>query len=234
MASYTSAYSQFISRLREINSTRIIARRIERAGPTKSNLETTRGLCRGGIVLLCSHIEGYIEDLVSLALDRLATNNVPKNVVPPAFRFHLSRDLIEDIHIGNQPDTVARKIEELWDRDGHIWDINTPHFSHPLPVDQFIGRFSTPTHRNISRLFRRFGYVGFDGDLSARLTSNAPSCKNMIDQVVYQRNRIAHGDVLESGTPADLAQMCALVKLYCRNTDHVVGNWFRSMSCSIR
>ena len=192
----------------ETNSMRSLAKSIENKGATKSNLEVTNGLCRGGIVLLCSHIEGYIEDLVSLALNRLAINNVQKDTISRIFKFHLSRDLITDINSSNNPDTVVSKVEAFLSRDAHIWD-SSRYFSPPLPVDSFVGRFSTPTHDNISAFFRRFGYGTFHGDLAAQLKANFPTCTNMVDQVVHQRNRIAHGDVFAYGTPADLEQMCA-------------------------
>ena len=56
----------------------------------------------------------------------------------------------------------------------------------------------------------------------------------MVDHVVDQRNKIAHGDFLTAGAPSELQDMCRLVRLYCRNTDEVVSNWFRSKGCSIR
>jgi hypothetical protein len=56
----------------------------------------------------------------------------------------------------------------------------------------------------------------------------------MVDQVVTQRNAIAHGDMITTGTPADLDEMIKRVKLYCRETDQVVGNWFTAQCCAIR
>lgn len=233
MATYTSAYSQFITRIREIDTIRSVARGIEREGSTSFNLEATRGLCRGGIVLLCGHIEGYIEDLAILGLNGLADNNISKEKVAIVFRYYLSQDLISEITDTKDHQALSEKIDGFIKRDGHIWD-SSPNFSHPVQVDKFVGRFSTPTHENIRAFFRRFGFTSFHGDLATRLKGNMPVCTNMVEQVVIQRNRIAHGDFSEYGTPADLEQMCKYVRLYCRHTDLVVGNWFKSIGCSIR
>ena len=233
MARYTSAYSQFIGRMSEIESILSVARGLGRIGNIRTNLQLTRGLCRGGIVLLCGHIEGYIEDLVTLGITRLPEDRVRKEAMSSVFKFHLSRDLILDISSSTNPEVVVTKVEAFLSRDGHIWD-SSPHFSFPIPVENFVGRFSTPTHENIRLFFRRFGYVGFHDDLAVQLRANLPICTNMVDQVVHQRNRIAHGDVLAYGTPADLEQMCRLVRLYCRNTDQVVANWFKGIGCIIR
>ena len=56
----------------------------------------------------------------------------------------------------------------------------------------------------------------------------------MVDDVVDQRNRIAHGDFDTAGAPSDLQNMINLVKLYCRTADQVVGDWFRDKGCPIR
>ena len=217
----------------EIKALQMLASDVEKKDATKSNLELRNSLCRGGIVLLCSHIEGYVEDLISLALNRLATSQVQKNTFPPVLKFHLSRDLIVDINSSTDPETIASKVEAFVSRDAHIWD-SSLYFSAPLHIDNFVGRFATPTHSNISAFFRRFGYDTFPGELAAELKANFPACTNMVDQVVHQRNKIAHGDIFAYGTPADLKLMGSFVRLYCRYTDLVVGNWFRSKSCSIR
>ena len=233
MARYTSAYSQFIRRMDEIDLIRSVAREIEKKGPTRPNLETTRGLCRGGIVLLCSHIEGYIEDLATLGLNNLADNHVPKSAIESLFKYHLSRDLIAQISDSNDPQRIAERVDGFLLRDGHIWD-SSPSFSPPLPVDEFVGRFSTPTHDNIRRFLGRFGYLTFSRDLAVQLKANMPICTNMVDQVVDRRNKIAHGDLLAFGTPNDLEEMSRLIRIYCRHTDQVVGNWFKSVGCIIR
>ena len=233
MATYTTAYSRFTNRMAEIDLVRSVARDIEKREGTRANLETTKGLCRGGIVLLCSHIEGYIEDLASLGLNKLADKEIPKETVSNSFKYHLSRDLIVAISGANQPESIAEKVDLLFQRDGHIWD-STTSFTHPLQVEKFVGRFSTPTHENIRRFFGRFGYVTFNDDLAARLKANFPICSNMVEQVVDQRNKIAHGDFLAYRTPSDLQEMCKFVRMYCRYTDLAVGNWFKGIGCSIR
>ena len=105
MTRYTSAYSRFTQRMAEIESILSVARSIERKRVSRSTLEQTNGLCRGAIVLLCSHIEGYIEDLASLAVFSVAENHVPKRLLSPSFKYHLSRDLLADISASTDPVT---------------------------------------------------------------------------------------------------------------------------------
>ncbi len=190
-------------------------------------------MSRAGIVLLCSHLEGYIEALGRIAVVQLAERSIAKNSIARKFRYYLSRDLINEIKDTSDEERLALKVENLVRRDIHIWD-SSAHFSQPLLEEVFVGNFATPDHKHIKGFFRRFGFENFEGELGKRLKSNGRACVNMVDQVVDQRNKIAHGESLTLGAPSELQDMYRLVKLYCRYTDEVVGNWFSSKDCPIR
>ena len=183
--------------------------------------------------MLCSHLEGYIEDLGALAIDRMERNRLPKRSMSSGFRYHLSRDLIDEYSKMTDATRIAEKIDIFLVRDGHIWDSN-PNFTAPLPSEAFTGNFSTPRHENIVKFFARFGFQDFQQSLAARLNRNYMASKNMIDNIVDQRNKIAHGDHLTAGTPSDLQDMLRYMQLYCRNVDSVVADWFKDKGCSIR
>jgi regulatory protein YycH of two-component signal transduction system YycFG len=183
--------------------------------------------------LLSSHIEGYIKDVGEVAIERIALRKLPKSKLSGSFRYHLSHDLINEIKNTNDPSKIAIKVDTLFQRDGHIWGTDQ-RFSGTLPASLFLANFAIPNHEHIRKFFNRFGYQHYNSDLERRLASNYQPCRNMVDQVVDQRNAIAHGDMVMTGTPTDLAQMIALVKQYCREADHVVGNWFSSQRCTIR
>ena len=174
MARYSSAYSGLIRRIDEIQAIISIARGISRVSSTQPNPFRVNALCRGGIVLLCSHVEGYVEDLGALAINSLAKKNLPKTSMSLAFRYHLSRDLIDDINSTTDPESIASKVVNFLARDGHIWDA-TPHFTDQLPVETFVRNFATPRHDNIRRFFGRFGYQDFqtriNGATSKQLSS---------------------------------------------------------------
>lgn len=231
MARYSSAYSDLTRRVQEVESIVTMARGIKLV--TQANITRNRALCRGGIVLLCSHIEGYIESLGVLAVTRVADNAIQKSSLPRTFRYHLSQDLINDVKEATSPDAFVSRLDHLLRRDTNVWD-SSENFSQPLRAEVFIGGFTTPRHRNIVRFFRRFGYDRFETELGSQLQRDFLACKNMIDHVVDQRNKIAHGDSLVYGTPNELNDMCRLISLYCRQTDKIVGDWFMSKGCAIR
>lgn len=233
MARYSPAYSALARRMEEIDEIVSMARSIERMPVIPRNMTRVNALCRGGIVLLCSHLEGYIEDLGTLAIDRIGKRQVPKNALSEGFRYHLSRDLVTGIFGTDNPNDRASRVLAFLKRDQHIWD-SSHTFSHPLPVNSIIGRFSTPNHARIGHFFNRFGYTQFRVDLERTLKSQFHPCRNMVDHIVDQRNKIAHGDYSTAGTPGELDEMCRLARLYCRTTDHIVGNWFKAVGCPIR
>ena len=178
MTRYSSAYSDLIVRMKEVQAIVSMARSFQR--PIPSDLARSRALGRSGAVLLCSHIEGYIELLGNLAITRIANNSLPKASMAPSFRYHLSRDIIDAIRASTHPDTIAGNVDSLLNRDLRIWDSST-EFVAPLPVEGFNRTFSTPRHENIRRFFGRFGYTDFQRELASRLQENYDPCRNMID-----------------------------------------------------
>lgn len=233
MGRYTQAYSHFMIRLAEIDILLKLAEKEARGMPLTVSASRANALCRAGVVLLSSHIEGFVEELGEVALDHIAARNVSKAVLAPKLKYHLSRDLVDQIRKVTDPQAIVTGIDNLLSRDGHIWSA-VPNYSGPLAVQVFVGDFVNPTHERIRKFFGRFGYDQFERDVAGRLTASYGPCKNMVDQVIEQRNRIAHGDTVTTGTPVDLKQMIQLIKLYCREVDCAVADWFRGHGCPIR
>ena len=206
MARYSSAYSELVRRLREIELILSMAQSFDRMAPTPPNPARVNALCRSGVVLLCSHVEGYVERMGTLAIERVATSKVPKSALGMSFRYHLSRNLIDAIRDSVRPEIIARNMTAFLNQDGDIWD-DTTNFADPLPSHIFVRRFATPNHENISNFFDRFGFDKFDRDLARFLQRDYTASKNMIDDVVDQRNKIAHGDFVTAGAPTDLLGM---------------------------
>ena len=233
MARYTEAYSGFVSRVPEVDALYNLANEhIRSVGPLKS-AGIVRVMCRSGVVLLSSHIEGYVDDLAEVILRRIVKNKTPKQNLASRFRYHFTKDLINELRETKDPDKIASKIEALFRRDSDIW-CSKSNFEEDLPADRFVSGFSTPRFDQVKLFIARFGYIDYRRDLGTHLRANFRPCINMVDNVVDQRNKIAHGDIVATATPNDLAAMLQLVRMFCRSTDVVVGNWFRSIGCPIR
>lgn len=233
MGRYTEAYSDFVRGVEEVKTLVRLAKAESRARGPLANAPAARALCRAAVVLLSSRIEGYVEDLAEVIVCRIVERQVPKRVLSPRLRYYCSKDLIDEIRDTRDPDKVAEKIETMFRRDEDIW-CDADKFQKDLPLERVMAGFSTPRFREIRRFIARFGYRDYKGDLEGRLRADFRPCVNMVNNVVEQRNQIAHGNMRASSTPLDVTVMLELVQVFCRTTDVVVGNWFRSVGCPIR
>ena len=233
MARYTEAYSGFVRGVEEVRELVRLAKAENRTKRPLEDAPTARALCRAAVVLLSSRIEGYVEDLAEVIICRVVENGLPKQSLSPRLLYYCSKDVIDDIRNTKDPDKVAGKISTIFERDQDIWCARE-RFSEELPLERIVAGFSTPRFKEVRKFIARFGYNDYQGDLAKLLRAKYMPCRNMIDNVVEQRNKIAHGSVATTGTPRDVTSMLDLVQEFCRTTDVVVGNWFKSLGCPIR
>ena len=234
MARYTVTYSKFINNLQEVKALYTLANdQAVDVGKPNSPLAVRDALCRSAIVLLSSHIEGYIENLAVLILSKIVEKRIHKSKLSPKFLYYMSKDLLDNICDTEHPEKIVDKVKQLFSRDNYIWG-ESDYFSEDLRIELFVSAFSNPKFESIKKFFARFGYKEYSYDLTVHLKSDYLPCKNMVNNVVDQRNKIAHGDVTSTATPKDLADMLELVQLFCRSTDKVVGDRFNNLGCPIR
>lgn len=204
--------------------------------PTQRNLQYSNATCRGAVVLLCSHIEGYIEDLCEVVLDRIVSKQSRKNKFPNRFYFQFLKGVILEIKSTEDPDAIISKMIGLYD-EHHIHlplQSTAGVFSDPLPLDAFVKGFSNPTFHKICKMLKNFGYEDYRADLQRTLRAEFLVHTNMIDNIIAQRNKIAHGDPHASSSPADIAEMILSVEKFCQSTDDLTAVWFSKNICAIR
>jgi len=232
VARYTSAYSSFISRIGEVEILLKMARKFERTDATK-NANEISALCRGAVVLLSSHLEGYTKEIGELTLSRIYENNVCRSQISNLVSYHASRDIISEIKDTTDSTKLASKIVDLINRDLSLWEQNGPHPS-PISEERFNKSFSSPSFNKISSYINRFGYAEYKRDLGLKLGGSYQTIKNLVNHIVDTRNQIAHGDAIASKTPDDLLATIPLLKTFCRSTDDLFASWCSSNICKIR
>ena len=229
---YTPGYSSFLSNLEEVKLLRKMASDKERLDPIGLR-EEINVLCRGAIVLLCSHLEAYIKNLGERALDSLHSKRIPRTKLVPNFYYHISKNFIEEIKDTTDNPTIADKVFEFLGSDYDFWSRTGP-FPQPIPSERFNKGFSTPTHDKTRAYFNRFGYLSYNGDLARILKADYATITNMVDHLVATRNAIAHGDPTATKTPAEVKDMAAMIQKYCSKTDNVFAAWWGAHFCAIR
>lgn len=192
MARFTSAYSEFVARLDEVESLRRTAALNERKDPVGFRDEIN-ALSRGAIVLLCGHLEAYIKELGEIALDSMVEKKVPRAQLSSRFYYHISQDLLKEIRDTSDPNKVADKVFAFINSDLEYWSKDGP-FPQPVPVDRFNKGFANPAFKKIVKYFNRFGYNSYKNDLADRLKANYHPTVTMVEHLVDTRNKIAHGD----------------------------------------
>ena len=232
MSRYTAAYSGFIQRLGEVDTLRRLAAERERADPIVLRHEIN-ALCRGAVVLLCSHLEAFVRQLGETGLDALHSKQVSRGSVSPRLYYHISQDLISDLRGATDPEKIANRVFAFLDSDLVHWSKDGP-FPEPIVADRFNQGFANPAFRKIKKYFHRFGYRDYGSDLARRLQADYQPTVTMVDHLVDTRNKIAHGDQDATMTPSDVASLQALTRIFCRETDVVFAAWWAATYCSIR
>jgi hypothetical protein len=233
MARYTSIYSDFASRLDEVSLLRKKAASLERSTRSLTRGTEISALCRAAVVLLSSHIEAYIKELGEHTLDSAHRTSVPRIRIAPQFFYYVSKGHIENIRHSSQPETIARHVQALIDNDLLFWQGAGP-LHGPISPDEFNSGFSNPKFDKVKAYFGRFGYLEFRRDFMSSLNRRGSLVETSLDAIVDTRNAIAHGDPSATKTPAEVKDMEAIAKEFCRTVDDIFSRWCKSSLCKIR
>ncbi|EDY16125.1 hypothetical protein CfE428DRAFT_6387 [Chthoniobacter flavus Ellin428] len=232
MSKFTSAYISFVSRLNEVEDLRRMAAQKEKADAI-ANSAQINALCRGAVVLLCSHVEAYVKEVGEVALTHVHGKSVGRDKLVNRLFYHISKAVIDEIKDTEDHDRLAEKCFGFITTETPYWS-KVGAFPNPLPVDKFNKGFSNPGFKKISAYFNRFGYDNYKTHLSARLAASYHAVVNMVEHMVDTRNKIAHGNPAATKTPHDLKEMIRLVQIFCRATDLTFGAWCKANLCTIR
>lgn len=236
MARYTASYIKLVSRLSEINILCRLATSLEKDIPIGKWQDEIEAMCRGGVVLLSSHLEGYITDLNSVILTALSDPQVALNDFPDALVFHQVRDVFEQLKNTSDATKIGEKFRQLYYREKHFFNSMDGLESLPRVFNNEIAMqsLSTPKPLKIYKFFKRYGYSCLRGDIATTLTTSMLTHENLVLRTVQIRNDIAHGDDEIKETPTDLKLRLKSVKLYCRILDDSVANYFKCRGILIR
>lgn len=232
MARFTKAYSQFVTRLGEVELLRGFAAAKEVTDPIGLRKEIN-ALCRGSVVLLSAHLEAYVKEVGELALQSLTVKIVPRDNVSSRLFYYASQDLLRNVQDATDPEKIADQVFAFIANDLDYWSKDGP-FVRPVEPDRFNKGFASPAMPKVKQYFNRFGYSQYAYDLSNHLAANFQPTVNMVDHLVDTRNKIAHGDPAASKTPEEVRTMIKMTRTFCQSTDKVFAAWWKSSFCSIR
>ena len=230
---YTIAYREFNHKLVEVHRLNQMA--IKELPPMESfeAISVVHTLCWASVVFLSGNLEVYMKKLTERILDRVYNSKLQKDKLALKFRYYFSRDLVDQIRNTRHPEQVARKVREIFDRDAYIWSDDSI-FQKELSSTRFLSNLANPKYGNIKDFMTRFGYDHYQDDLRRSMRQRYDVCIAALDDIVETRNKIAHGDRSMIWMPRDVEEKADLLKIFVRETDVVVANWFRRIGCPIR
>jgi hypothetical protein len=164
----------------------------------KENVARDNALLRGAHVLLCSHLEGYFEDLICDLIHAYDNLTTKVTQLPEELR---ARQVMGEASKWEIRDPIKR------------WKAIQAWASHPLIDDDckkvpgcmesalHTDGFSNPGTNEIERLFRSVGI----GDVWTQFRAIEPDklISQSVDIIVNRRNQIAHGKADATITLAD-------------------------------
>jgi len=162
--------------------------------------DVDRAVVRACIVLLTSHLEGYLKSVNEEAVAYINGLAVTGDRLPRSLRLKHSSDVI-DVLAGTQWDRRADGLTAFIAGDAPLWNNGTVR----LEAGRLMVGFKTPKPKAIVTYFERWG----TDDIFSAIT-RSPARRShywlRIQSLADKRNNIAHGDASETATPKDVRQ----------------------------
>jgi hypothetical protein len=182
-------------------------------------------LLRGALVLLCSHLEGFFEDLMedSLRAFNLRAPNV--KAIPMVIR---QKQVTHRLRTAEAADS-ERDWHRLLECIGHpLLRDDDPCSPGDRKIDPelHIKGFASPGTSEIDKLMASIGVVESWAIVTAELGNKRGA--DTVNAVVNRRNQIAHGNLESSVSRPDVEGYINVLELVCEKFDAIVGRHLAS------
>lgn len=212
----SQAYSDLSGRLEEV---RVLSSLDPVRSGDLSKPATGNALCRASLVLLSSHLEGYLEDLVSEAIDTLVAHATPAHRLPLLLRAVHTEEHLRVIELVKDRNSRATKIEAMFASESSLWSSGARLTASMVRAKAVCGQMSNPGSREVRQFLE---IVGVDID-SHLVMHDSMDLLNRVNGLVNRRNAVAHGEVDASATAGDVDAYLELVESLGRHVDDAVA-----------
>lgn len=197
-------------------------------GSRDENRRKERALCRAALVLLCSHMEGFFEDLIEDVLSFHATNRTTILMLPAALRVRQSEGHVRILaERSNDGEKRWRVIQQF--RSEPLFDDTGQCMTGLLDATLHTHGFASPGSTELDGLFRSVGFAFLWTEIQSRPRgTRGDLLKGALDAVVLRRHDVAHGDAGAVITPGDLGSYVDSMRELAERTDVVVGEWLEA------
>jgi hypothetical protein len=216
----SNAYEAFEACRREVRLLR--ASRWDRSAEAR---ERTNAGNRAATVLLCSHLEGYVEEVFLEGWEFVEGCDIPVEQLPVDLRrlvFVVEGRTLMD---GRHDPGFADRIEAFFSSWGHLLESGTAFDLKKSRVECLTDRINVPNPENICELFRAYGIPDIFGSIE-RATDGKLRSEELrlgLGDMINKRHGIAHGESTVIPTALDVARYSDVTKCVCRHIDVVLG-----------
>jgi hypothetical protein len=171
------------------------------------------------LVLLAAHLEGYLEDLVTEAIDALVAQATPAEQLPLILRSIHVEEHLRQIEPVKDRNARAQKIERMFATESALWSSGTPITAKMVRAKAVCLEMSNPGSREVRQFLEIIG-VDIDAYLSAQ---GQKDLLGRVNGLVGRRNAVAHGEATASATAGDVDDYLVLVEDLGREVDDAVA-----------
>jgi len=179
---------------------------------------------RAAVVLLCAHLEGFLEDLVGELVDLLNSSAPRLENIPLRLRAAHVTDEIDAIADMADPARRAERIERLFRDHGDLWLADT--LISQLRVEAITVGMSNPGASEINRLFLS---IGLENALDEVTLTDGSNPVKRVNEFVGVRNSIAHGEDTKV-TDDQVERYLNAVECLARDLDSAVAKHVQSIT----
>ncbi len=218
----SSAFGDLRARLDEVRTLSALdpARSGDVSQPSVSN-----AVNRAAIVLLTAHVEGYLEDLVTEALDRFVENAAPVERLPLLLRALHAEHHLKQIAPISDRNVRAPRIERMFAAEAPMWMTGAVAQARMIQARLVCAEMTNPGSREIGTFLELIGVR--IGDYLVRIGANASL--SQIDGLVHRRNQIAHGEANVTGAFGDVDTYLGIVSALAHHIDSAVAEIVQSI-----
>jgi hypothetical protein len=182
------------------------------------DVATGNAINRACVVLLCAHLEGFLEELVTEAIDSLVGRAMVERL-PLTLRALHAEEHLREIEPTRDRSKRAPKIERMFKEESFLWSSGQVLEAAMVRPKAVCAEMSNPSSREVRQFLELLGI-----DIEQYLTNiGQESLLGKINGLVALRNSIAHGEVTASATAADVDQYLNVVGELGRSIDEAVG-----------
>ncbi len=187
--------------------------------PQEAMLSTA--ICRGALVLTCSHLQGFFVSVLQEFLERIDGSGIDVDLIPTDLKAHLCIRFPYPSSMNDKPLEQAALLHQSY---SILWQRGTLLAPGTLRTDSLTDPSQNPRPSAMAGLLDLAGV-----DVFKRIVKSAggvpwvKGVKENVNELVMSRNKIAHGDDSVSVTADDVRRLMQWATRFARASDEGLG-----------